>query len=56
MAKTFSLCRQEIIYEPAAIRGFMERWPAIFNVIIRFFTFEILGRDIECLVANLLHI
>ncbi|XP_041851007.1 uncharacterized protein LOC121646185 [Melanotaenia boesemani] len=31
MAKTFSLRRQEIIYEAPAIRDFMERWPALFD-------------------------
>lgn len=31
MAKTFSLRRQEIIYEAPAIRDFMQRWPALFD-------------------------
>lgn len=31
MGKTFSLRRQEIVYEAPAIRNFMERWPALFD-------------------------
>jgi len=31
MAKTFSLRRQEIIYEAPAIRDFVQRWPALFD-------------------------
>ncbi|GAA6221199.1 uncharacterized protein LOC102079676 [Lates japonicus] len=31
MAKTFSLRRQEIIYDAPAIGDFMERWPALFD-------------------------
>ncbi|KAK0133585.1 hypothetical protein N1851_030912 [Merluccius polli] len=31
MAKTFSLRRQEVIYEAPAIRDFMQRWPALFD-------------------------
>lgn len=31
IAKTFSLRRQEIIYEAPAIRDLMEHWPALFG-------------------------
>ncbi|XP_076020564.1 uncharacterized protein LOC143011539 [Genypterus blacodes] len=31
MAKTFSLRRQEVIYDAPAIRDIMERWPALFD-------------------------
>ncbi|KAF3837728.1 hypothetical protein F7725_009496 [Dissostichus mawsoni] len=53
MAKTFSLCRQEIMIEAPAIKDFMERWPALFDA-IQHNTIEVRREvAIRCLIVYL---